>query len=159
MMEWLKNIFGQKTVRKFALCKDAPLSAILPTRTTKYSAGYDFYLTEDVIIQPHSYSAPIPTYVKAYMPQDEVLLLFIRSSIGFKKGVTLANNVGVIDSDYVDNEDNEGNIGLKLYNHTDHVVKFYQGERIMQGIFLKYGVVSNDFADTERKGGTGSTGK
>ena len=158
MIEFLKRL-SRKETRRFALVKDAPLSAILPSRKTKYSAGYDFFLPQDVVIAPHSYSEAIPTYVKAYFPENEVLLLFVRSSVGFKKGVTLANNVGVIDSDYVDNVDNEGNIGLKLYNHTDHVVKFYAGESIMQGIFVKYGVVDNDVAINERKGGIGSTGK
>lgn len=158
MIEFLKHLF-KKESRRFALVKDAPISAILPSRKTKGSAGYDFFLPQDVVIGPHSYSEAIPTYVKAYFPEDEVLMLYIRSSIGFKKGVTLANNVGVIDSDYSDNVDNEGNIGLKLYNHTDHVVKFYAGECIMQGIFMKYGVVDNDFTTEERKGGLGSTGK
>lgn len=158
MIEFLKRLF-KKESRRFALVKDAPITAILPTRKTKGSAGYDFYLPEDVVVPAHGYSKFIPTYVKAYFPEDEVLMLYIRSSIGLLRGVTLGNNVGVIDTDYVDNPDNEGNIGLRLYNHTDDAVVFYKGDRIMQGIFVKYGVVDNDFTRDERKGGYGSTGK
>lgn len=162
MMNFLNRIlkwFHKKETRKFVLVKDAPISAMLPTRKTKCSAGYDFYMPQDILIKPNSYSEIIPTHVKAYFPEDEVLLLFIRSSVGLKKGVTLANNVGVIDSDFSDNPENEGNISLRLFNHTNHDVKLYQGDRIMQGIFVKYGVVDNDFTTGERKGGIGSTGK
>lgn len=146
-------------MRKFALVKNAPAGAKLPTRKTKGSAGYDFYLPCDVVLEPYGDSPIIQTGVKAYMSEDEVLLLFIRSSVGIMKNVTLSNNVGVIDSSYADNPDNEGNIGLKLHNNSPHTVEFKQGERIMQGVFVKYGVVNDDQATEERKGGIGSTGK
>lgn len=146
-------------MRKFALVKDASAGAKLPTRKTKGSAGYDFYLPCDVVLEPYGDSPIIQTGVKAYMPEDEVLLLFVRSSVGIMKNVTLSNNVGVIDSSYVDNPDNEGNIGLRLHNNSPHTVEFKQGERIMQGVFVKYGVVIDDKTTEERKGGIGSTGK
>ena len=145
--------------RKFELTSNAPKFVKLPTRKTTGSAGYDFYLPVTITVPAHGYSEIVPTYVKAYMPKDEVLLLHIRSSIGLLRGLTLANNTGIIDSDYVDNPENEGNIGLRLYNHTDEPVVLRAGERVMQGIFIKYQTVDNDITTGERKGGTGSTGR
>lgn len=153
------KILGIATTRHFALVKGAPADTKLPTRKTKGSAGYDFYLPCDVHLEPFGDSPIIPTGVKAYMPEDEVLLLFIRSSIGIVKNVTLSNNVGVIDSSYVDNPDNEGNIGLRLHNNSALSVELKKGERIMQGVFVKYGVADGDNVTEERKGGIGSTGK
>lgn len=130
----------------------------LPMRGSKNSAGYDFYSPCNIIIEPHCTTSIIPTDVKAYMQDDEVLLLFIRSSIGIKKGLTLSNGTGVIDSDYYNNPDNDGNIGISLRNETDEIVAIKKGERIMQGVFIKYLVADNDNTTTERNGGFGSTG-
>lgn len=159
--KWIREfkLETQRHDRHFALVKGAPADTKLPTRKTKGSAGYDFYLPCDVVLEPYGDSPIIQTGVKAYMPEDEVLLLFIRSSVGIVKNVVLSNNVGVIDSSYADNPDNEGNIGLKLHNNSPHTVEFKKGERIMQGVFVKYGVVTDDQAAEERKGGIGSTGK
>lgn len=145
--------------RYFAKVSYAPECVKLPTRKTTGSAGYDFYLPVTISVPAHGYSEIVPTYIKAYMPKDEVLLLHIRSSIGILRGLTLANNTGIIDSDYVDNVENEGNIGLRLYNHTDEPVVLRAGERVMQGIFVKYQTVDEDDAIGERQGGTGSTGR
>lgn len=154
-IRWYKS---KPKVRWFEKVSYAPEDVIMPTRKTKGSAAYDFYLCEDVELPPHSYSKIIPTYIKAKMPQDEVLLLHIRSSIGLLKHVILCNNTGIIDSDYADNPENEGNIGLALYNYGDDTQTFHKGDRIMQGMFVKYGVVDDDVTTGERKGGTGSTG-
>lgn len=70
----------------------------LPTRATAHSAGYDFYLPCDVKIEPHSSTSIIPTDVKAYMQEGEVLLLYVRSSIGIKRGLVLSNGTGVVDA-------------------------------------------------------------
>lgn len=153
-----------KRIRGFEAVKGAPADTKLPTRKTKGSACYDFYLPEDVTVLPwwlQAFFKPtiIQTNVKAYMQEDEVLLLYIRSSIGLLKGVTLGNNVGVIDCDYYNNEENDGNIGLVLVNRGWLPKRFKKGERIMQGMFAKFGVVDNDCTTGERKGGTGSTGK
>ena len=145
--------------RCFKLTHNAPIDTIMPTRKTKGSAGYDFYAPREIIIPPKTGTPIIGTGVKVYMPQDEVLLLHIRSSVGLFKSVTLSNCTGIIDSDYVDNPDNEGEIGFALYNNSDHVAHFRRGERIMQGIFVKYQTVDNDETTDERKGGTGSSGK
>ena len=79
-----------------------PASIQLPKRATAYSAGYDFFVSETREI-PARGTALLPTGVKAKMPQGEVLLLFIRSSLGIKRGLSLANGVGVIDADYYGN--------------------------------------------------------
>ena len=149
----------EKVSRKFYPVKNAPADTVLPKRKTAKSAGYDFVLPCDVRLNPHSISAIIPTNVKASMPDDEVLMLYIRSSIGIKHHVTLANGTGIIDADYFSNPDNDGNIGICLQNNSDEIVSFRKGERIMQGIFVKYAVCDSDETNEVRKGGFGSTGK
>ena len=131
---------------------------VLPRRSTKHSAGYDFYLPTDVTVKANSTSGIIPMDVKAYMGENEVLMLFIRSSIGIKKGLTLANDVAVIDSDYYYAE-NGGNIGLVLRNNTNEDITLNKGERIMQGVFMPYFIADNDNATELRLGGYGSSGK
>lgn len=149
----------EKVSRKFYPVKNAPADTVLPKRKTAKSAGYDFVLPCDVRLNPRSVSAIIPTNVKASMPDNEVLMLYIRSSIGIKHHVTLANGTGIIDADYFSNPDNDGNIGICLQNNSDEIVSFRKGERIMQGIFVKYAVCDGDETNEVRKGGFGSTGK
>ena len=91
------------------------------------------------------------------MLPDEVLEIYPRSSIGFKKGLMLVNTVGIIDSDYYSNKSNDGNIGFKLKNLTDKEVRIEAGERVLQGIFKKYLTIDNDECNKERVGGIGST--
>ena len=132
---------------------------ILPTRGTSKSAGYDLASPIDVIIEPHS-SVLIWTNVKAYMADNEVLQLHVRSSVGIKKGLMLKNVTGIIDADYYGNESNDGNIALALYNTGDEAVVIQKGDRLVQGIFTKYLTVDNDtFLKDERTGGIGSSGK
>lgn len=131
---------------------------VLPQRCTKHSAGYDFYLPEDVTIPAHKTSGMIPTDVKAYMQEDEVLLLYVRSSIGIKKGLVLANGTGVIDSDFYSNSSNDGNIHLSLRNETNEDITLKAGERVMQGVFVPFLKADNGNSNNERTGGTGSTG-
>ena len=130
----------------------------LPKRGTKKSAGYDICTPVDIIIPPNGISDAIQTDLKAYMLEDEVLEIVPRSSIGFKKGLMLINTVGIIDSDYYSNPDNDGNIGFKFKNLTDKAVEIKAGERILQGIFKKYLTTDYDNCDIERMGGIGSTG-
>ena len=130
----------------------------LPKRGTKKSAGYDVCTPVDIIIPPNGISDAIQTDLKAYMLEDEVLEIVPRSSIGFKKGLMLINTVGIIDSDYYSNPDNDGNIGFKFKNLTDKTVEIKAGERILQGIFKKYLITDYDNCDIERMGGMGSTG-
>ena len=87
----------------------------MPERKTKMAAGYDICLPQDITIKSHTLQM-VPTGVKAYMQDDEFLGVHIRSSMAVKKGLALVNNVGIIDADYYNNEDNEGHIMLGLYN-------------------------------------------
>lgn len=132
---------------------------ILPVRGDVGSAGYDFYSKETVTIQPGEQHL-FWTDVKAYMQQDEVLHVHIRSSVGVKKGLVLSNSVSVVDSSYFSNPSNDGNIGICLKNTTDVPVKILEDERIAQGIFSKYLVADEDNAlHAKRSGGFGSSGK
>ena len=131
----------------------------LPTRASKHSAGYDFYLPYEVIIPPYCSTGIIPTDIKAYMQEGEVLMLYVRSSIGIKKGLILANGTGIVDGDYYSNTDNDGNIGIALRNETDTTVILEKGERVMQGVFVNYLVTDDDNTNTERAGGFGSSGQ
>lgn len=100
----------------------------------------------------------VPTGVKAYMQDDEYLKIYNRSSNPIKTGLIISNGVGIIDSDYYDNEDNEGHIFVQFINlgREPHIIK--KGDKIAQGIFAKGLVADEDnFSDTERKGGFGST--
>ena len=131
----------------------------LPERNTKYSGGYDFYNPEQVVIPPHSLML-IKTGIKAKFPEDMVLKLHNRSSNPKKKGVFLANGVGIVDSDYYENPDNDGEIGFMFYNFTDTTTIFQAGDKLGQGIFEKYYTVTDeDEITNERTSGWGSTGK
>ncbi len=130
----------------------------LPKRLTKGSAGYDFESPVDVEINPGE-TKMVPTGVKVYMLEDEVLELYNRSSNG-RKGIIIPNSVGIIDSDYYNNPDNEGEIAFLFKNTTDEVFYIKKGDRIGQGIFQKFLTVDNEEEITKtRTGGFGSTNK
>ena len=134
----------------------------IPVRKTKYSAGYDMEAAEDVIV-PSFKKGDKPTLVKtglkAYMQDDEVLMLYNRSSNPKKKGLILANSVGVVDKDYYGNSDNDGHIMFAFYNIKDEDIEIKKGEAIGQGVFQKYLVVDDDIAEGTRVGGFGSANK
>lgn len=131
----------------------------LPTRSDNNSAGYDFYTPVDIVIEPQG-RVLVWTDVKAYMQDNEVLMLYIRSSIGVKQGVVLSNGTGVIDASYYSNPDNDGRIGISLFNTSDKEVQIKAGERIAQGVFIQYLVADDDnVLNKERIGGFGSSGK
>lgn len=127
-----------------------------PTRSTSNSAAYDFYCNDDYTVQPNEI-IKIWTDVKAYMKSDEVLILNVRSSMGGK--FMLANTQGWVDSDYYSNPDNDGNIGIFLKNISNEPQKLEKGNRIAQGMFIKYLTVDNDDVTTKRVGGFGSSGQ
>lgn len=130
----------------------------LPKRKTARSAGYDLEAAAQSVLAPHTVTV-VPTGLKAYMPADEYLSVFIRSSLAFKRGLMLANSTGIVDGDYYNNPDNEGHIMVAFYNTKDTAYTIEKGERIAQGIFMKYGRIDDDAADGQRLGGIGSTGK
>lgn len=149
----------------------------LPRRSTKYSAGYDFYCPFDLHI-PAQESITIPTGIKCEMVPEFFLGLLPRSSYGFKYNMTLDNTMGVIDKDYFNNESNEGHImvkitcGLKKKSLLDKLLFFTKkrknkiysmdivnGDKFCQGIFFLYGkVIYDNPISEERTGGMGSTG-
>ena len=147
--------------RGFEVCKGFEEKDIhIPERKTKYSAGYDIEAAEDVVVPSfHKGDNPtlIPTGIKAYMEDDEVLYLYNRSSNPKKKGLVLANSVGVIDKDYYGNLDNDGHIMFAFYNIKEEDITIHKGEAIGQGVFSKYLVSDDDKAQGERTGGFGST--
>lgn len=130
----------------------------LPRRSSKHSAGYDFLAVKDYVIKPKEI-LKIPTGVKARMQGDEVLLIVVRSSIGFKYNVRLTNQVGVIDSDFYNNIDNEGHIFISLQNEGDKDYVIEKGEAYAQGMFMKYLLSDDDTAEGIRIGGLGSSNK
>jgi len=130
----------------------------LPKRGTPHSAGYDIEAASTVSIAPHALGI-IDTGLKAYMLHKEVLEIYPRSSLAKNKSVVMINSVGIIDSDFYNNLDNEGHIRIMLFNFGEAVVTINKGERIVQGIFLKYLVASKDKSHHKtRNGGIGSTG-
>ena len=133
-----------------------PLNEIaLPKRATAGSAGYDFVSPVEVTVEPGE-TALIPTGIRAEMDPGWVLLLFPRSSLGFKYSLRLANTVGVIDSNYAFAK-NEGHIMVKLRNPLSVPVTIGRGDRFCQGIFLPYGTAEEDEVTAGRVGGFGST--
>lgn len=130
---------------------------ILPTRATKSSIAYDFYSPIDTVINPMQ-SVMIWTDIKAKFNADEALLINVRSSMG-KHPIMIANTQGWIESDYYSNPDNDGNIGIRLFNLGTEPYEIKVGDRIAQGMFIKYLEADNGNTDTERQGGFGSSGK
>lgn len=167
--------------------KKTAAEARLPARATKTSAGYDFFLPEDIEIPPQQ-TVLFPTDVKVKMPEGEMLMIVVRSSAGVKKGLMAANTVGIVDSDYYDNPDNEGNIHIALRNllpamelagyetvtladgrefnvpvirdlKEANTVRLCAGERVAQGIFIKVETAQGGSSEASRAGGFGSSGR
>ena len=129
----------------------------LPHRATPQSAGYDFHILEDLTLKPGEIKK-VPTAIKASMNSDEVLMIYIRSSLGFKYNMRMCNQTGIIDSDYYNNEDNEGHIFIAIQNEGQETVNLKANDRFAQGIFIKY-LTTDDKEEitSTRTGGIGST--
>ena len=149
--QW-KETMGERAAEALSLA-EIPL----PRRAPAGSAGYDFVSPAETVI-PAGGSALIPTGIRAEMEPGWVLMLFPRSSLGFRHGVRLSNTTGIIDSDYAFAK-NEGHIMVKLRNPSENPVTIGRGERFCQGIFLPYGTAEEDGDFALRQGGFGSTGK
>ena len=203
-------------MRKFEPVKDDMRKVVpqgdvveLPVRATKNSCGYDFFATEDFSIKPGD-KYLMWSDVKVSMEKDEFLMIDVRSSLGIKSDLMLANTIGIGDADYYSNPGNDGNYGiclrnlkpamsirgyafaeLPMYTRKDvngltlvskndegagktimefpipiidnlleeNTVHIKKGERICQGIFVKYQTAVNCNLDEERVGGFGSTSK
>lgn len=128
----------------------------LPTRGSSTAMAYDFYANDYYTAHPNEV-VKVWTDVKAYMQENECLILNVRSSMGGK--FMLANTQGWIDQDYYSNESNDGNIGIFLKNTSDEVQTINKGDRIGQGAFFNFLVADNGNTDAIRTGGFGSTNK
>lgn len=126
----------------------------LPTRGTSKAMAYDFYANDDYTIEPNKI-AKIWTDVKAYMQDNECVIINVRSSMGGK--FMLANSSGWIDNDYYSNENNDGNIGVFLKNISNETLEIHKGDRIAQGAFFNFLVADNGNTNVTRAGGFGST--
>ena len=132
---------------------------LLPQRATRGSAGYDFKAPCDIVLEAGK-TILIPTGIRVKMKENYVLMLFPRSSLGFKYRLQLNNTVGIIDSDYYGAE-NEGHIFARITNDTNEgkTAVIAKGQGFMQGVFVQFGITIDDNADKERTGGLGSTTK
>lgn len=134
----------------------------LPERKTSKSAGYDFECLEDTYIPPYKIGDKptlVPTGIKCLMEDDEFLMLVNRSSNPKKKNLVIPNSMGIIDADYYNNPENEGEIMFTFYNLSTEPVLIEKGYAIGQGIFMKYGKTADDNSEGKRTGGFGSTNK
>lgn len=152
------EIIGKDQYRKdFDINEEVVIK--LPRRATKGSAGYDCFAPFDIALEPGK-DIKVPTGIRAYMKQGEVLMAFPRSGLGFKYYCRLANTVGIIDSDYY-YSDNEGHIFIKLRNEGDKPLIIRQGEAMCQFIFVPFLLADGDSFENgeKRNGGFGSTTK
>ena len=145
----------------------------IPKRATRHSAGYDFEAAQDIVLPSiwntlfkHNHHASskgitpvlVPTGIKAYMQEDEYLQLTNRSSNPLKHFLVLPNGVGIVDADYYNNPGNEGEIFFQLLNFGLRDKTIQKGDRIGQGIFLKFLKADNEDRDLkDRTGGFGSS--
>lgn len=166
--------------RGFEICKGYEEKGLtLPHRSTKHSVCYDIYAPEDITIPSlwdivHENNkrkeqgkedllevkpTKIKTGIKAYFQPDEVMIIANRSSGPAKKGLIMANDIGIFECDYYGNPDNDGNIIFQFYNFYPTDITIKKGERIGQAYFQKFLITDNDNAEGERLGGIGSTGR
>ena len=131
---------------------------ILPKRSTKYSAGYDFYSPISFTLKPGERKV-IPTGIRVMMNENEFLAIYIRSSLGFKYDIRMCNQVGIIDADYYGNSETDGHMFVCLKNEGNKELSINKGDRFVQGIFMTYLITEDDCATGDREGGIGSTGK
>lgn len=129
---------------------------ILPKRATKYSAGYDFLAINDITIKPGEI-VKIPTGYKAKFNNDEALLLMMRSGLGFKYNLRFTNQIGLIESDYYNNESNEGHMWVSIQNEGKEEITIKKNTAYCQSVFIKFLITDDDNATNIRKGGLGST--
>lgn len=129
---------------------------VIPKRSTDGSAGHDICIPFDINLLPND-TLKVPTGIRCEMKKEWVMLIFPRSSMGIKKGLRILNTIPVIDSDYA-YADNEGHIFICIKNESNKVMKLKKGDKIVQGVFVPFGVADNKEINCKRTGGIGSTG-
>lgn len=162
-MKIVSKIKRTRRKRGFEIVKDEfrkfpDIDVKTPQRGTKDAMAYDFYSNEDIVILPGE-QYMFATDIKAYMKRGECLIGNVRSSQGVKKNLSFANSQAWIDMDYYSNPDNDGSIGICLYNYGKEPQHIEVGERIAQFAFIPFLVADNGNTKRKRKGGFGSTGK
>ena len=155
-MRYFEKISFEQFKKDISCDKGLYNNYILPKRATKNSAGYDFFAINDITIKPGEI-VKIPTGYKAKFNDNEALLIIIRSSLGFKYNLRLTNQVGLIESDYYNNESNEGHMWVSLQNEGQEEVTIKKNTAYSQGIFINFLKIDNDETTNIRKGGLGST--
>lgn len=159
MSRFFEKISLKQFIKDTNLDESTYNSFNLPKRSTKNSAGYDFEALSSFTLKPNE-SKLIPLGIKAKMNEDEILMIFVRSSQGIKYNIRMCNQVGIIDSDYYNNEDNEGHIFIKLQNEGEKDYTVKKGDKIAQGVFINFLKIDNEEENiNQRKGGFGSTNK
>lgn len=152
--DMLKYGWGEKNIQ------EAYDNIKIPERKTMYSAGYDFATPCSFEIEPQQ-NIVIPTGVKCYFPERKAekyhLEMFVRSSVGIKKGVVLSNGTAIIDGDFYNSGEGEGGMLIALHNSSDMKRSFNTGDRVVQGVFVRHSVVEGDVTTGIRRGGVGST--
>jgi len=143
-------------MRRFLPTNDAPNDIVMPERKTEKSAGYDICTPDKIVIGPHRF-VMIKTFIKCRVGKGEYIEIVPRSSLFKKHKLIMVNSIGVIDGDYADNKDNDGNIGALLFNLSDKKQTLKKHEAFVQAIIHKYYVTDDDRAKGERVGGFGST--
>lgn len=129
----------------------------IPCRATEGSAGYDFFIPFAIKLKP-TQTIMIPTGIKCDMGENMVLMMFPRSGLGSKFRFILCNTVGVVDSDYI-NSDNEGHIFMNMVNNGDKELSLEQGKAFCQGVLMNYCTTTEDAVTSKRNGGFGSSDK
>jgi len=128
----------------------------LPKRATENAAGYDIFTPIDFVLKPN-WEIKIPLGIKIYMQANEFFMIAPRSGSGFKYYARLANTLGVIDSDFYNNEKTEGHCWAKIRNEGNSEMIVKAGDGILQGIFLPALLADGDSLGNgnKRKGGLG----
>lgn len=152
--------FDIPVIAKFVADKGYENRIKMPRRATPGSAGYDLYADEKIVIMPRS-SVVIDTHLKVDIDYGWFLMIVPRSGLGFKYGISLANTIGIIDSDYFSEEPGKGVIKAKLVNPMDAAVEIQKGNAFAQAIFVPFGITEDDVpVEGSRDGnGFGSTDK
>ena len=129
------------------------LAKATPQPKEPYSLDEMAALTKQIKAKP----TLVSTGVKCHLEEGYYLELSVRSSTPLKHWIILANSVGIIDADYADNPDNEGEIFFQVINLSPFPIQLHKGDIIGQGIIKKYEVTDDDKAEGFRTGGFGST--
>lgn len=160
-----KETYFEIVSDEYRIHKDTDI--ILPTRAHSDDAGYDLYTPVDIEIPGLNFdddvvfkSTMVWLDIKVHLPVNNVLILDIRSGLGTKSELQIANTIPIIDSRHYYNKDNGGNIGIQLRNLSRKSITITKGYRVAQGVILPYGIVTGDYygrSENPKSAGFGGT--